>query len=126
MNGKPGARGWSKFFNFSELEINFRPHPKKKKENKMVVATASQMMGWGLWTFRSRESYLLITMFRSLVQPHLDFCSPSSQQAKIEGVQKSLLSRIRDIRLTQPDKATPGLFLGWDLRFLSNSEKFNN
>ena len=53
-----------------------------------------QMVGWGLKTFRSRGSYLLITIFRFLVQPHLDFCSPSSQQAKIEGVQKSLLSRI--------------------------------
>ena len=44
-------------------------------------------------------------MFRSLVQPHLDYCSqlwcPSSQQAinKIEGVQKSLVSKIRDSRL---------------------------
>ena len=70
-----------------------------------VVTTASQMVGWGLRTFRNRGSYLLITMFRSLVQPHLDYCSqlwcPSSQQAinKIEGVQKSLVSKIRDSRL---------------------------
>ena len=87
-----------------------------------------QMVGWGLKTFRSRGSYLLITMFTSLVQPHLDYCSPSSQQAikKIEGVQKSLVSRIRDTRLTQPDTAPPRLFLGWDLRFLSNSEKFKD
>ena len=109
------------------MEINLRPHPKKKKGNKKVVVTAGQMVGWVLRTFRRWGSYLLITMFRSLVQSHLDYCSPSSQQAikKIEGVQKSLVSRIRD-RLTQPDTAPPRLFLGWDLRFISNSEKLKN
>jgi hypothetical protein len=40
-----------------------------------VVTTASQMVGWGLRTFRSRGSYLLLTMFKSLVQAHLDYCS---------------------------------------------------
>ena len=70
-----------------------------------VVTTSSQMVGWGLRTFRSRGSYLLLTMFKSLVQPHLDYCSqlwcPSTQEAinKIEGVQKSLISRICDTRL---------------------------
>ena len=70
-----------------------------------VVTTASQMVGWGLRTFRSRGSYLLLTMFKSLVQPHLDYCSqlwcPSAQEAinKIEGVQRSLISRISDSRL---------------------------
>ena len=70
-----------------------------------VVTTASQMVGWGMRTFRGRGSYLLITLFKSLVQPHLDYCGqlwcPSAQQdiAKIEKVQKSLVSRIRDSRL---------------------------
>ena len=70
-----------------------------------VVTTASQMVGWGLRTFRSRSSYLLLTMFKSLVQPHLDYCSqlwcPDDQKSikKIEGVQRSLVSRIRDSRL---------------------------
>ena len=70
-----------------------------------VVTTASQMVGWAMRTFRSRGSYLLITMFKSLVQPHLDYCSqlwcPSLQEQvnKIERVQRSLISRIRDQRL---------------------------
>ena len=110
------------------MEINLRPHPKKKKGNKKVVVTAGQMVGWVLRTFRMWGSYLLITMFTSLLQPRLDYGSPSNQQAikKKEGVQKSLVSRIRDTRLTQPDTSPPRLFLGWDLRFLSNSEKFKD
>ena len=70
-----------------------------------VVTVASQMVGWGLRTFRGRSSYLLLTLFKSLVQPHLDYCSqlwsPSAQEQinKIEKVQKSLVSRISDHRL---------------------------
>jgi ribonuclease P/MRP protein subunit RPP40 len=70
-----------------------------------VVSSASQMVGWGLRTFRGRSSYLLLTLFKSLVQPHLDYCSqlwsPSTQSSinKIEPVQKSLVSKISDSRL---------------------------
>ena len=70
-----------------------------------VVLTASQMVGWGMRTFRGRSSYLLLTLFKSLVQPHLDYCcqlwSPDKQELinKIEQVQKSLVSRISDSRL---------------------------
>ena len=39
-----------------------------------VVTTASQMVGWGMRTFRGRSSFLLLTLFKSLVQPHLDYC----------------------------------------------------
>ena len=70
-----------------------------------VVTTASQMVGWGFRTFRGRGSNLLLTMFKSLVQPHLDYCSqlwcPSDQAQinKIEAVQRSLVSRISDTKL---------------------------
>ena len=69
-----------------------------------VVTTASQMVGWGMRTFRSRSSFLLLTLFKSLVQPHLDYCnqlwSPTSQELinRIEQVQRSLVSRISDSR----------------------------
>ena len=70
-----------------------------------VVTTASQMVGWGLRTFRGRSSFLLLTLFKSLVQPHLDYCSqlwsPTSQVSinKLEHVQRSLVSRIYETRL---------------------------
>ena len=70
-----------------------------------VVATANQVAGWGLRTFRSRSRRLVLQLLKSLVQPHLDYCSqlwcPSAQHLinKLEGVQKSLISRISDAEL---------------------------
>ena len=78
-----------------------------------VVTTASQMVGWGLRTFRSRGKHLMVVLMKSLVQPHLDYCSqlwsPSTQGLinKLEEVQKSLVSKIRDrhlVGLTYWDK----------------------
>ena len=66
------------------------------------VTTASQLVGWALRSFRCRGSYILLTILKTLVQPHLDYCcqlwSPSTQYLinRIEKVQKSLISRIRD------------------------------
>jgi hypothetical protein len=67
-----------------------------------VVTTASQMVGWGLRTFRSRNKHLMMVLMKSLVQPHLDYCSqlwnPSTQGLinKLEDVQKSLVSKIQN------------------------------
>ena len=72
-----------------------------------VVSTASQMVGWAMRTFRGRSPSLMLTIFKSLVQPHLDYCgqlwSPSKQEDinKIENVQKSMLNRIWDARLQE-------------------------
>ena len=74
-----------------------------------AVATASQVAGWGLRTFRTRSKRVMLQLLKSLVQPHLDYCSqlwsPSSQQLinKIEGVQKSLVNRIHDKELMKAD-----------------------
>ena len=65
-----------------------------------VITTSNQMVGWGLRTFRSRGSHLMLVILKSLVQPHLDYCSqlwsPCSQGLinKIEDVQRSLVSKI--------------------------------
>ena len=70
-----------------------------------AVATASQVAGWGLRTFRTRSRRLVIQLLKSLVQPHLDYCSqlwsPSAQNLdnKLEAVQKSLISRISEDEL---------------------------
>jgi len=70
-----------------------------------AVSSASQMVGWCLRTFRGRGSFLLMTLFKSLVQPHLDYCNqiwaPTKQEDinEIEQVQRGLVSRIRDSSL---------------------------
>ena len=74
-----------------------------------AVSSASQVAGWGLRTFRTRSRRVMIQLLKSLVQPHLDYCSqlwsPSAQQLinKIEGVQKSLVNQIHDSELMQCD-----------------------
>ena len=42
--------------------------------NKAVI-TAKQKCGWIMRTFRSREPTVMRTLWNSLVQPHLDYCS---------------------------------------------------
>ena len=65
-----------------------------------VAATASQMVGWGLRTFMSRNSQLMMVILKSLVQPHLDcwsqLRSPCSKGPinKSEDVQKSLVMKM--------------------------------
>lgn len=77
-------------------DLSFNLHIEK------VITTGSQMVGWGLRTFRTRGRHLMMTLLKSLVQPHLDYCSqlwcPSSQGLinRLEEVQKSLVRAIRD------------------------------
>jgi len=40
-----------------------------------AVPTASQVAGWGLRTFRTRSKRVMLQLLKSLVQPHLDYCS---------------------------------------------------
>ena len=63
-----------------------------------VVTTASQMVGWGLRTFRGRSSLLLLTIMRSIVQPHLDYCSQlwsSSNQSNITKLDTIMRTKTR-------------------------------
>ena len=73
---------------------NFDPHV-----NKTVVA-ANLKAGWVLRTFRTREPELMLTLWKSLVLPILDYCcqlwAPSSAGSiqALENVQKAYLSKI--------------------------------
>ena len=84
-------------------DLSFNLHIEK------AVTTASQMVGWAMRSFRTRGSYILLTILKSLVQPHLDYCCqlwcPSTQYQinRIEKVQRSLVSRIGDGRLAGAD-----------------------
>ena len=91
--------------NLRDLGVRLSNNLSFSLQVETAVSSASQMVGWGLRTFRGRNSFLLLTLFKSLVQPHLDYCSqlwsPTSQELinKMERVQKSLISRISDTRL---------------------------
>ena len=65
-----------------------------------IVAAASRIAGWALRTFRRRTSGTMITIWKSLVQPKLDYCSqfwsPGDQGSinRIEAVQRHFVSKI--------------------------------
>ena len=65
-----------------------------------VVTSASSMVGWAMRTFRRRSRATMMTIWKSLIQPKLDYCSqlwsPSDQAsiAMLEGIQRNFSSRI--------------------------------
>ena len=50
-------------------DLSFKLHIEK------TVAGASKLAGWGLRSFRSRNKAVMKTIWKSLVQPKLDYCS---------------------------------------------------
>ena len=88
-----------------------------------VVNSASQMIGWGLRTFRGRSSYLLLTLFKSLVQPHLDYCSQHWSQTSQSGINKIGLLLYQCCANSCPHLASPkflntGCRVPWNTMFL--------
>ena len=70
-----------------------------------TITAGSNLVGWGLRTFKGRGRKVMLTLMKSLVQPKLDYCSqlwsPSDQYSvnRLESVQHSLVRRIKDSRL---------------------------
>ena len=75
-------------------DLTFKVHVSK------TVTAASRLAGWGLRTFRRRGSGLMTTLWKSIIQPHLDYCSqlwcPNDQDSinSIEAVQRHFLSNV--------------------------------
>ena len=65
-----------------------------------VVAAATKMVGWVCRTFRRRSRKLMTTVWKSLIQSKLDYCSqlwsPSDQAniSSLEGVARNFTSRV--------------------------------
>ena len=65
-----------------------------------TVAAGTKIVGWVLRTFRRRSRVVMLTLWKSLVLPLLDYCcqlwSPSSlgQIRLLENVQKEFLNKI--------------------------------
>ena len=65
-----------------------------------TVAGASRMVGWVMRTFRRRSRGLMLTLWKSLIQSKLDYCSqlwsPNDQASisKLEGVARSFTARV--------------------------------
>ena len=71
-----------------------------KLQVEKTVTSASKMAGWGLRTFRRRSLGTLKTIWKTLVQPKLDYCSqfwsPGDQESinRLESVQRHFFSKV--------------------------------
>ena len=52
-----------------DYEAQFKPQREK------AIMKARSKAGWVLRTFSTRDSRMMVTLWKSLVQPHLDYCS---------------------------------------------------
>ena len=65
-----------------------------------VVTSANRIVGWAMRTFRRRSRTTMLTIWKSLVQPRLDYCSqlwsPADQASicTLEGVQRNFTRMI--------------------------------
>ena len=98
----PDSTGISPKADLRDLGVRLSSDLTFNLQVKKVITTSSQMVGWGLRTFRSRGRHIMMVLLKYLVQPHLDYgsqlWSPSSkgQIKKLENVQKSLVNKIWD------------------------------
>ena len=93
-----------KFESLIDLGVILSDDATFDKHVENVVKKVRQKTGWVLRTFYSRRQDIMKTLFKSLVLPHVDYCSqlwmPSktSQIEIIEKLQKDFFSRIPAIR----------------------------
>ena len=75
-----------------------------KDQIEKVAKKVRQKTGWVLRTFYSRKTLLMKTLFKTLVVPHIDYCSQlwmpikPVEILKVEKLQKDFLNRILALR----------------------------
>ena len=81
-----------------ESNGEFKEHVQEK------TLKASQICGWIMRTFHLRSPTPMMTLFKSLVQPHLDYCSPiwypksACQINKVERVQRVFTRQVQGMK----------------------------
>ena len=79
-------------------DMTFSKHVEK------VSSKVCQKAGWILRTFKCRKTFFLKLLFKSLLQPHIDYCSqlyfPAKQNdmEKIENLQKNFFNKIPEVQ----------------------------
>ena len=69
-----------------------------------AVSKAKQKAGWILRTFKSRSEITIMTLYKSLVLPHLEYCSvlvspyKITEIAMLESVQRSMTAKIAEYK----------------------------
>ena len=69
-----------------------------------TIASANKLIGWAMRTFRRRSTLVMMTIWKSLVQTKLDYCSqlwsPSDQASisRLEGVAKHFTAQVAGLQ----------------------------
>ena len=69
-----------------------------------TTTKARQLCGWILRTFATRAVFPMLTLYKSLVLPHLDYCSQlwcpinTGEIAKMETIQRTFIRKIPSVR----------------------------
>ena len=80
-----------------DIYLSFKTHIEK------TVAAASKLTGWAIRTFKRRNVNVMKTVWKSLVQPKIDYCSqiwsPADQESinRLESVQKHFIAKISEL-----------------------------
>ena len=70
---------------------------------RQIVDKACSKAAWCLSVFRSRDKVTMLTLFKSIVRPHLEYCCPLWHPSKvadiqsIESIQRSFTSKIHGL-----------------------------
>ena len=86
--------------NLKDLGVQISADLSFNLQVEKTVSAASKMAGWGLRSFRRSSLLTMKTIWKTLVQPKLDYCSqywsPGDQDSinKIESVQRHFLSKV--------------------------------
>ena len=92
------------FTELRDLGIILSNDAKFSKHVDKVANTVRQKTGWILRTFRTRQTIILKQLWKSLLQPHIDYCSQlykpgqAQEMLKIEKLFYDYTSKIPEIR----------------------------
>ena len=69
-----------------------------------VISTSSQLCGWVLRTFRTRQKLPMMTLWKSLIRPKLEYCcqlwcpTQTGDIQRLEQVQRSFIQKITGVK----------------------------
>ena len=100
----PNAQSIDCVSSIRDLGVTLQSDGKITQQLHEKVTKGAQMCGWIFRTFKTREKSAMLTLYKSLVLPHLEYCSviwaPSTvaDLQKLERVQRLLTRNIKDLR----------------------------
>ena len=79
-------------------DLSWKPHV------SIIAQRATKVAAWVLSAFKTRDKCTMLTLYKSIVRSHLEYCCPlwnsssNSNIQQLEGVQRSFTSRIDSVK----------------------------